>query len=259
MAVPDFTAAPVETVRLLPIYILCDTSQSMEADGAIDKMNEGLSGVMTAINHQGAKGDDIRLCVITYATKAAVALPLTRVEMDTTISPLRAAGVTNLPHAIELLNSTLSKDYHALRDAGERAYRPAVFVFTDGRPTDGRGNELHDPAPWLGPLEALKQHPIWAPRIYAYGFGNAQPSQLKLLVSDRGVSDSVVEGRVNFTGADAAESIARLFPHLFNTITEAAGAAASGASEDQIAKALDSAHADKSLGAIDPDDWWGSK
>jgi len=259
MAGPEFTAAPVETVRLLPIYILCDTSQSMQANGAIDKMNEGLAGVVTAINHQGAKGDDIRLCVITYATKATVALPLTSVEMHTTIPKLNAVGVTNLPNAIELLSTTLSSDYHALRDAGERAYRPAVFVFTDGRPTDGQGNELQDPSPWLGPLQTLKDHPIWAPRIYAYGFGHAQPEQLKLLVSERDVSDAVVQGRVDFTGAEAAESIGRLFPHLFKTITEAAGAAASGASEEQIGKALDSAHADKDLGAIDPDDWWGSK
>jgi len=134
-----------------------------------------------------------------------------------------------------------------------------VFVFTDGRPTDGQGNELDDPAPWLGPLNTLKNHPIWKPRVYAYGFGNAQKSQLDLLVSERGVSDKVVEGRVNFTGAEAAASIERLFPELFKTITEAADAAASGATEDQIGKALDSAHANTNLAAINPDEWWGSK
>jgi hypothetical protein len=259
MAIPEFTAEPVETVCLLPIYILCDTSQSMEADGAIEKMNEGLSGVVATINHHGVRGDDIRLCVITFATKAAVALPLTKVEMSTTIPTLRAGGVTNLPHAIEVLSSTLSKDYHAFRDAGQRAYRPGVFVFTDGRPTDGQGNELDDNAPWLDPLNTLKNHPIWAPRIYAYGFGKAQKSQLDLLVSERDVSDKVVEGRVNFTGAEAAASIERLFPELFKTITEAADAAASGATEDQIGKALDSAHANTNLAAINPDEWWGSK
>jgi len=231
----------------------------MGADGAIDTMNDGLSGVVTAINHQGAKGDDIRLSVITYATRATVALPLTSVDMSTSIPTLQSGGVTNLPEAVEVLSDTLSKDYHALRAAGHRAYRPAVFVFTDGRPTDGQGIELDNPSPWLNPLEALKKHPIWAPRIYAYGFGKAQPAQLELMVSERGVSDDVVKGRVNFTGSEAAASIGRLFPHLFKTITEAAGAAASGATEEQVGKALDDAHADPDLGAIDPDEWWGGK
>lgn len=255
----EFPAKPVDTIRLLPIYILCDTSKSMQTNGAINELNEGLAGVLKAINSQGAKGDDIRLSVITYSTNAVVVLPLTSVEMNTAIPTLEAAGVTNLPQAVELLGDTLSKDYHALRDASERAYRPAVFVFTDGRPTDDMGKELDDPSPWLGPLESLKRHPIWAPRIYAYGFGDAQPSQLELLVSEREVSDSVAKERVTFSGTEAAESIGRLFPHLFKTITEAADAAAGGASEEQIAKALDSAYADKSSGAINPDDWWGDK
>lgn len=259
MAGPQFTATPVESVRLLPIYVLCDTSQSMGADQAIEKMNEGLAGVVGAINDQGAKGDDIRLCIITYSTRATVALPLTVVEMTTTIPTLQSGGVTNLPHAIQLLTTTISRDYHALRDAGHRAYRPAVFVFTDGRPTDDMGKELEDNSSWLSPLEALKQHPVWAPRVYAYGFGNAQPSQLRLLANDKGVSDEIAHGRIKFTGEAAAESIARLFKHLFKTITDAADAAASGASEDEIGKALDNAQRDDILGEIDPDEWWGSK
>lgn len=256
---PNFTSAPVETVRLLPIYILCDTSQSMAHDDAIGKINEGLAGILREINKQGARGDDIRLCVISFATKASVAMELTSVEMDTTVPQLTAGGVTNLQDAVTLLSETLSKDYHALRNAGERAYRPAAFVFTDGRPTDQSGYALTDPQPWLAPLEALKTHPIWAPRIFAYGFGDAQPDQLRLLVSDRGVSDSAVAGRVKFTGGEVADSLGRLFPHLFKTITDAAAAAADGASEEQIAKALDDAHSGTDLDTIDPRDWWSSK
>lgn len=259
MAEPIFSATAVETARLLPIYVLCDTSESMKADDAIEKMNDGLSGVVAAINLQGQKGDDIRLCVITYSTRATVALPLTSVEMTTTAPTLQAGGVTNLPQAIELLSSTISSDYHTLRDAGHRAYRPAVFVFTDGRPTDGQGKELGDSGPWLKPLETLKKHPVWAPRVFAYGFGNARPSQLQQLVNERDVSDETIKGRVKFTGTEAAESIERLFKHLFKTVTDAAEAAASGATEDQLGEAYDKAQNDDLAEVGDAQDWWGER
>lgn len=256
---PMFTASPVGTTRLLPIYILCDTSFSMGQDDAIDKINDGLAGIVQQIVRQGDKGSDIRLCVISFATTAKIELSLTRVEFETVIPKLTASGVTNFPAAVELLTETLYKDYHAMRQQDERAYRPAVFILTDGRPTDHQGNQLTQPDAWLRPLEDLKNHNIWGPRIYAYGFGDAHPDQLRLMVADRGKPDPVVANRVKFSGGDLAESVGRLFPLLFSTVINLADALSDGASEEQITEAIDKVHEETTieLSDADPDDWWG--
>jgi hypothetical protein len=240
--VPEFTSPAVEVAKLLPIYIVCDSSQSMQGGSAIDAVNEGLRGVIREIQRAGRIGDEIRISVLRFGSDAQVVLPLTPVSIETHVPEMHASGVTNLAVAIELLASTISADFHAIAASGGVAYRPAVFFFTDGRPTDATGHELTDHSSWQRPLHALREQP-WEPRVYAYGFGDARPELLEKLVWERGVSDGVLESRVSFTGDSAAASLGRLFPALFKTVITAAEIAAGGASEDEVGRALDDAHA----------------
>lgn len=255
-----FPGETIDTYKLLPIYFLCDTSESMSwvEDGAskpIDGLNEALQQTLDEVLKNGALADDIRLAVIEFNSSARVVLPLTRVETDTSLSELSGKGVTYLQGALELLEKTLEEDYHRLAKERTPAYRPTVFVLTDGHPTSAdSGDPLSDHSKWEAVIDRLQEKP-WAPRMYAFGLGgNAPDDTLKRMTRDRHLPVEVTNNRAHSTSGAAVDAIRNLFPRLFRTITAAGAAAADGASELDVSKAIDGGLSPEDRGL---DDIWG--
>lgn len=226
--------------RLLPVYVMCDTSSSMEGE-PIAELNKGLEGLIQRAVDEGALGNEIRMCIISFGSTAHVKMTLSKLSMRTEAPRLVAGGVTRLDLAIEELSKTIDADYTNIIRNEAKAVRPVVFIFTDGVPTDAEGHALTDMSSWQAPLNRLKSHPVLAPRIYAFGFKDAKASVLNALTADRDVPEA--GGRVILESGDAAaDLLGKMFSLLFRTLVNAQGVAdASSMSKrgDQMAAAMD--------------------
>lgn len=254
MGAPQFTSEPTKREKLLPIYIMCDVSSSMgwpkEApEKPIDAINAGISGILRELREQAFVAGSIYLSIITFGSNAEVVLPLSQVDAETYVPPLEAQGTTNLGDAFETLSKTLDLDYHAIRDRNATAYRPAVFLFTDGVPTGDDGRPISSHESWLQPLNQLKAHPVWAPRVFAYGFGEADEGLLKKMVEYQSMTPALVEALVNFSEDDPVSSLKRIFPALFSTIVDSAAAVAEHVSEEELGNKLNESVSNQTQGA----------
>lgn len=254
MSTPSFTGKPTHRAGILPVYILCDVSSSMgEPQDAktkpLDAINAELASILRSIVRQGGMGRDIQLCVITFSTSAKVVLPLTEVGIRTKVPKLSASGVTNLQKGIATLATTIRNDFQRMQ---QDAYRPVVFIFTDGVATDEEGTPLTSHSSWKSELANLHEESAWNPRVYAYGFGEANHELLNDLVYERGIPTETLANRAQLSHETAVKSIERLFPNLFKTLTKAAGEVSNGASEDRVTQILDDAHASDAFSDAGP-------
>ena len=128
MGLNDFTMKRLE--RVLPIFILADTSGSMEGE-KITKLNNALREMVSTL----AGIDDIRgsfqVCIITFGHEVKVHQALTDVK-KISLDELNASGRTPMGEAIELLISIIeNKSLVPLT-----AYTPTIVLISDGLPTD---------------------------------------------------------------------------------------------------------------------------
>ena len=173
--VPASTAADptadVGTPPVLACYVALDTSDSM-AGPALDAAGAELARLWDAVAADPRLAAGCRLAVVTFDGEARVHVPLTAV--DGRHRPPRLAATrpaTNYEAAFTLLRRLVDDDLAALRAAGLRPVRPAVFLLTDGRPTRGA---------WP-PAHAALTDPAWpdAPDVVAFGFGDAAEAAVR--------------------------------------------------------------------------------
>lgn len=120
--------------RRLPIYLVLDVSGSMNG-AAIQAVNAGLKELETAVRQDPHALETAHFSVITFSDDATQIVPLT--EAGSFHCPtLNADGYTCLGKAMSLLGDCFSRDLHA-KDANHPGdWKPLVFLFTDGEPTD---------------------------------------------------------------------------------------------------------------------------
>ena len=116
--------------RPLPIFVLADTSGSMNGD-KISELNLALREMLNALNN----ADDIRgkfqLSVITFGGDVKILQPLADVS-GITLSELTASGNTPMGQTFEIV-----KDMIEDREiVSSRAYTPTIVLISDGLPTD---------------------------------------------------------------------------------------------------------------------------
>jgi uncharacterized protein YegL len=115
---------------------------------------------------------ECRIAVITFDAEASIQVPLTPAA-DLPRPPRLAATrpATDYAAAFTLLRRRIAADLAALRAAGLRPVRPAVFLLTDGRPTRGYWPRAH----------AALTDPCWpdAPDVVAFGFGDAAEAAVR--------------------------------------------------------------------------------
>jgi uncharacterized protein YegL len=162
------TLVPAEDPSAPPVlacYLALDTSDSM-AGPALEALNVEMARFVEGIRADPRLARVCRLAVATFDAEARVDLPLTSAS-DLRRIPRCAATrpATNYEAPLRLLRHQIATDFEALRLAGCRPLRPAVFFLTDGHPTRG-----HWP-----PAHAELTSPRWpdAPDVVAFGFGQA--------------------------------------------------------------------------------------
>jgi uncharacterized protein YegL len=123
-----------EPARRLPIYLLLDVSGSMSG-APIEAVNEGLRAFARALLDDPHASETAHISMITFGGSveqrcSMVPAPAFRPDV------LSASGLTPLGEALLLLDSAISAEVR-LRTTTEQAdWKPLVFLFTDGKPTD---------------------------------------------------------------------------------------------------------------------------
>ena len=153
---------------VLPFYILCDESGSMDANGGIDAINEGLPDLHATIAGDPLVSDKCRIGLITFSDTAEELLPLSNLSDVQAMPGCAAKGMTNYGEAFNLLRVVISRDITNLKSQGMQVYRPAVFFISDGEPNDD----------WEANYRALtdKAGNKQAPNIIAFGVDGANAS-----------------------------------------------------------------------------------
>jgi len=174
----------------LPVYLLCDRSDSMLGEG-ITALNKGLSSMHASIVGDPITRDKCLLSIIQFNQKAELVLELQDTAALASLPRINADGLTNYGSAFHALRTAIDSDIKRLDAKGESLLRPLVFMISDGSPNDER---------WRQDLELLlnPSHEI-SPIFAFYGVGKVPPNLVVEISSVPGMS----RDRVNLlTSAD---------------------------------------------------------
>ncbi|MDR3707189.1 MAG: VWA domain-containing protein [Capsulimonadaceae bacterium] len=134
-------------VRRLPIFLLLDTSGSMTG-APIQAVNEGLRTLQRALQEDPHALETAHISIITFG--GHVEQVCSMVPADT-FEPreLVASGTTPMGEALLKLNMCLDTEVRLRStDQAKADWKPLVFLFSDGEPTDGQN--------WREGISALK-------------------------------------------------------------------------------------------------------
>jgi uncharacterized protein YegL len=122
----------LHTARPLPVFLLIDTSGSMDEPGKIDAVNQAVRIMVNTLADESGYQADLLLALITFGDKEAkVHQPLAPTG-EVNFVPLTARGRTPMGGALRLLRGLIEDQ----TIVPSRAYRPTVLLVSDGIPTD---------------------------------------------------------------------------------------------------------------------------
>lgn len=131
---------PAGGARHLPVYLLLDTSGSMEG-APIESVRQGLEQFQREVSSDPFARDVVKIGVITFASDARFVtgglVPISNFQPPALV----ASGATRLDLAFRLLLESMDRDVaKPVKGAQRGDWKPVVFVLTDGRPTDDSGS-----------------------------------------------------------------------------------------------------------------------
>jgi uncharacterized protein YegL len=153
-------------LRRLPVYLLLDCSASMSGE-AIEAVRNGVKALVADLRTDPTALETAYLSVITFSSSAQQVSPLS--ELITFQEPnLDAHGATALGEALTVLTQCIDNEVQKATPQQKGDYKPMVFLFTDGQPTDD----------WEAAADQLKQKRVANIIACAAGAG-ADSSMLK--------------------------------------------------------------------------------
>lgn len=207
MAENDHKLAATSKTKCLPTYLVLDTSGSMKEHE--QTLNDTLEHVFDTLIASPRVSEFAYISIITFNTLPHLVLEMTDIEDTPGVPQLACDGMTNYGLVFDLIRLRIDVDVPALNAAGKAVLRPAVFLFTDGFPSDK--NE------WQARFNELVA-PSWRrrPHVLTYGFGEARADVLgKMATKAAFLADSRTEEK---------EALTRTLTSLLQTLVASAKA-----------------------------------
>lgn len=123
-------------MRRLPVYFLLDTSGSMFGE-PIEALNNALSGMITALRSDAQASETLWISIITFDKEVKEIMPLTDLpsfQLPEITCP--QSGPTFTGKALDFLYDKVQKDIRKSTAEQKGDWKPLLFLFTDGKPSD---------------------------------------------------------------------------------------------------------------------------
>ena len=123
-------------MRRLPVYFLIDTSGSMYGE-PIQALNNALSGMVNTLRADAQALDSLWISMITFDREVKEIVSLTELaafQLPEITCP--QSGPTHTGQALEVLYDKVQKDVIKGHSTQKGDWKPLLFLFTDGKPSD---------------------------------------------------------------------------------------------------------------------------
>ena len=123
-------------MRRLPVYFLLDTSGSMRGE-PIQALNNALSGMVNTLRSDAQALDSLWISIVTYDREVKEIAPLMElVSFQLPEITCPQSGPTNTGAGLEYIIQQVKKDVIKGSSTQKGDWKPLLFVFTDGKPSD---------------------------------------------------------------------------------------------------------------------------